>query len=112
LLDNGADINIADGGGQTPLHWASITGNSSIARKLLDKGVADVNAVSGQGFTALMLAAQGGAGEVVNALVEKGADQTKTCPDGKTAGEYAKEAGHKEIAAQLGAGGGGGCVLL
>ena len=56
LIDSGADVNVMDAIGQTPLHGAATGGHKEVAELLITKG-ADVNAkvVSGakQGLTPL-----------------------------------------------------------
>ena len=57
----------------TPLIWASIYGNTEIARFFLEKG-ADVNATNINGYTALMEASKKGHTEIAALLIEKGAN--------------------------------------
>lgn len=76
LLENGADVNIADGSGNTALHFACIYGSVSCARLLLDHG-ADVNARNNAGYTPLMRIFTGGSSriaDIVRLLLDNGAD--------------------------------------
>jgi 26S proteasome non-ATPase regulatory subunit 10 len=52
LLQGGASVNAADGGGAAALHLAASKGRVEVARVLLERG-ASVDAVSAQGNTAL-----------------------------------------------------------
>lgn len=73
LLDAGADANVQNRYGLTPLIQSSITGNGEIISLLLDAG-ADANSRTLQGDTALMNAAKAGTVQGVQALVAAGAD--------------------------------------
>jgi ankyrin repeat protein len=71
LLEHGADINVQNRFGWTPLHFASINGALEVVRVLLEYG-ADVEAKGNNGKTALQEAAQRGHDEVVELLREHG----------------------------------------
>ncbi len=58
LVDHGANVNVKDDKGKTPLHCASVTANLENMRALLENG-ADVNAVDDEGNTPLQLAQRG-----------------------------------------------------
>ncbi|HOJ00912.1 MAG TPA: ankyrin repeat domain-containing protein [Anaerolineaceae bacterium] len=58
LIDHGADVNVRDGNGKTPLHCAAVTANLENMRALLENG-ADVNAADNDDNTPLMLARRG-----------------------------------------------------
>ena len=73
LVDHGADPNIKDSGGSTPLMSAALTGNVDVARFLLDKKV-DPNATNDGGATALAMASEQGNAEVVSLLLHSGAN--------------------------------------
>ena len=73
LLDAGADANVQNRYGLTPLIQSAITGNGEIISMLLDAG-ADANARTLQGDTALMNAAKAGTVQGVQALIEAGAN--------------------------------------
>jgi ankyrin repeat protein len=72
LLEHGADINLQDETGLTPLQWASFNGALEVVRLLLEHG-ADVEATNKQGKTALQEAAQEGHDQVLKLLREHGA---------------------------------------
>jgi truncated hemoglobin YjbI len=78
LLCLGADANVTDGGGHTPLYCVGnecgVVGGGSVVRALVRSG-ADVNARGGaKRCTALHMAARRGNVEVAEALLECGAD--------------------------------------
>jgi len=73
FLAPGADVNVKDKRGFTPLHWASISGHKEAVELLIDNG-ADVNAMRGGGGTPLSYAASWGHEEIVELLIANGAD--------------------------------------
>lgn len=73
LLDAGANADIENRFGLTPLIQASMNGNSEVITMLLDAG-ANPNAYTLQGDTALMNAAKAGSLAGVQQLVEAGAE--------------------------------------
>ncbi|MFP4162374.1 MAG: ankyrin repeat domain-containing protein [Chitinispirillaceae bacterium] len=72
-VENGADVNLADYSGRTPLIEAAWCGSTEIVKLLITKG-ADVNAADRGGFTALMRASEEGHVPVVKTLLLNGAD--------------------------------------
>ena len=76
LLAGGANPNVADVAGMTPVHIAATTGSEALLRALIAAG-GNVNAVSGNGSTPLILAAGSGANGAVRLLLENGADPSK-----------------------------------
>ena len=73
LLEHGADINVQNRVGRTPLHRASFNGALEVVRLLLVHG-ADAEVKSVVGETALQEAADRGRDEVVKLLREHGAE--------------------------------------
>jgi ankyrin repeat protein len=83
------------------LHACAALGNSvEAARLLLDAGAA-VNETQAGGFTPLHQAAAAGKRELVKLLLERGADPSALCDQGKSAGDYARERQHFELAEGL-----------
>jgi ankyrin repeat protein len=77
MLDDGADVNAAQGDGMTALHASAEGGHVEIARLLIAAG-ADLDAETRIGhYTPLHLAGRGGHGHVVLALAEAGADVSR-----------------------------------
>lgn len=81
LIEMGADVeSVIDKTGQTPIVIASKTGNSAIARLLIDYG-ADVNMPDGLGHTPLEWACMEGHAKIARLLLENGADPIEINPD-------------------------------
>ena len=74
LLNAGADINMANGQGVTPIHKAAVFGQGAIVKTLVDKG-ADINATDSAGDTPLHLASRGGFAGIVKLCIERKANQ-------------------------------------
>lgn len=72
LLEQGADVNVADKDGWTPFRWTVDNDNTEMAEFLLEKGV-DVNAVDKDGWTPLKLARNYKNTEMIKLLKSKGA---------------------------------------
>ncbi len=100
LLSNGADVDIKDGNGDTPLTIASFRGKSDLAKLLIDAG-ADVSEKNNRDFTALMLASQSASIELVKILLDAGADVDADRPRGGTALSVASDKGLVEVAEVL-----------
>ena len=91
LLDFGAQANVADHDGRTPLWLAAHKEDGRIATLLLDYK-ADPNCRVGKNrLTPLMAAAKNGRIEVVNLLLDRGADPRLVAEDGRTAAQFARE---------------------
>ena len=71
LINNGADINVTNNHGETPLMYASKVHNIKVVELLIQKG-ADINAFDNYGNTALIYGVNNL--ETVKLLVENGAD--------------------------------------
>ena len=70
LLDKGANPNVSDEYGYTPLLLAASEGKEELEKVLIERG-ADVNAKTTSGWTALLWAASMGYAEIVNLLAKK-----------------------------------------
>lgn len=133
LLDApGADLDLANEHGETPLMLASLKGAVDIARQLLDRGAkvdrtgwaplhyaasgpsvamlkllldrgAAVDAPSPNETTALMMAARYGSEDAVALLLERGADPKRRNEKGLGCADFARLAGREALATRLGA---------
>ena len=95
-LEQGADVNAAQGDGMTALHWAGLRDDADVARMLLAAG-ADVNATTRlNGHTPLLLAAEEGRAVVLTPLLQAGADVNARTANGTSALMFAAGAGNLE----------------
>ena len=96
---SGADINVVNERGGTPLMWASRWHHAECVAEMLRLG-ADARHVNDSGWTALHRVASGGDGgggaEVVRLLVAAGCDAAVRDNDGLTAVEFARRQGGDE----------------
>ena len=83
LIDSGADIEVTDTGGMTPVMWAVKMANTPVLKKLVEKG-ADVNKTDEEGFTALMYTVQTDQIDAAVLLLEHGADVNQKIEAGST----------------------------
>jgi len=74
LLQNGADVNQAQGDGMTALHWAAQRGDARIAEMLLYAGANTAAGTRIGSYTALHMASKEGHADVVRALLAAHAD--------------------------------------
>ena len=102
LINQGADVNGAQGDGMTALHWAAENGSAPTAALLLSAG-ANLSAVTRLGgYTPLHLAAKAGSAEVVRAFLAAGADpRAATTTGGATALHFAAAAGNGDAVMAL-----------
>lgn len=101
LVENGADVDLTDPNGNTPLIFIiHKTGNLEIVKRLLTKG-AVVNTQNRTGETALMYAAWRGYSEIVKLLLEHRADASLKNRQGDTALTLAESRGHLDIVQML-----------
>ncbi len=96
LLNNGADIDYADGLAYNALGAASSRGKLSMVSLLVEQG-ADINAKGGSYGNALYLACRGKHTATVDFLLEKGANVTLSDVSGGTALFAAARYGSKEV---------------
>jgi len=101
LLQEGADVNAAQGDGMTALHWAALSGDLDLAKMLLYAG-ANVKASTRLGaFTPLALASKSGHGSMVSTLLEAGANPNDATTNGTTALMLASASGSVDAVAAL-----------
>jgi len=101
LVQQGADVNVAQGDGMTALHWAAERGDHELAKSLLASG-ANVGAATRIGrHTPLHIAASRGHGLVVRALIDAGADVNATTTTGAVPLHFAGASGSTQAIALL-----------
>jgi ankyrin repeat protein len=83
-----------------PLHSAVAGRDAECVRLLVEAG-ADVNAVQHGGFTPLHAVAQHGDAASADLLLAAGADVSPRTADGRSAADFAREAGHAVLAERL-----------
>jgi ankyrin repeat protein len=101
LLQQGADVNGAQGDGMTALHWAAEQGNQELAQALIGRGARADAVTRIGGYTALHLAAKGGHHLVVRALLDAKADATTKTTTGATPLHFAAASGSADSVALL-----------
>ena len=74
LIAEGADVNMIDTAGVTPLHFAADRGHKEVVQLLISKG-ADVNAVTKYGITPLTSATILKQKDVMELLIRQGAQE-------------------------------------
>lgn len=102
LIQEGADLDAAQGDGMTALHWAAEQGHAEMARTLVEAG-AGLSLTTRLGdYTPLQVAARGGHAEILEILLEAGADpNAETSTGGSTALHFAAATAHDEAVATL-----------
>jgi uncharacterized protein len=100
LIENGADVNAAQGDGATPLHWAAYKLDVELARLLLRRGAAP-SAQNRYGSSPLAEAVKAAHPQLVELLLEAGADGNAANQDGETVLMLAARTGNVEVAKQL-----------
>ena len=101
LIKQGADVNVAQGDGMTPLHWAAEHGDAAMTEALL-KAHAKVAAATRIGnYTPLHLASRGGYAAVVSDLLNAGADANAATLSGATPLHLAAAAGSADAVKAL-----------
>jgi ankyrin repeat protein len=83
LLEQKADVNLAQVDGATALHWAIYRDDLEVAELLIGAG-ANVNAANRAGVTPLAMASLYGSAALIERLLKAGADAQERGPDGET----------------------------
>ncbi|MBK9963164.1 MAG: ankyrin repeat domain-containing protein [Saprospiraceae bacterium] len=83
----------------TPLSYAAVRADAEMVSVLLKKGASAKTLVDGQ--DALMFAAKGGNRECVDLILAAGANVMNESKEGRTARDFAVQAGHSDIAITL-----------
>lgn len=98
LIKNGADVNLSDKNGCTPMHVAAHTGYSSLSKLLSDFG-GDWNARDGSGRTILHHAVLGGYIDLVKLVLERRHVRlvNERSINGRTALHIAADRGDREV---------------
>lgn len=96
LIEDGADVDVAEMDGATALHWASYRDDIDSADLLIRAG-ADVNAANDLGATALWMASLNSSAAMVRLLLEAGADPNAALLSGETPLMVAARAGSTEV---------------
>ena len=103
LLEHGAEHDLKDFSGRTPLSWAAedhsnwIEGSVfKIAKLLIDRG-ANVHSMDCNGRTPLVYATSTGCWDTAELLIRCGAPVNSTDPDGHTALSHAAEDGKEQV---------------
>src|SRR5262245_3318881 len=100
LLAQGADLEVRDRAGDTPLHLAAIKASPAIITALIAAG-ADPNARSNDANTPLFNASEHGNLPAAQALLGGGADVNARNKDGHTPIFYAIDQGHRPVVEAL-----------
>ncbi|WP_341816915.1 ankyrin repeat domain-containing protein [Wolbachia endosymbiont (group A) of Agelastica alni] len=100
LLNRGADVNVKNNRGDTPLHLVARNGHLEVVEKLIENG-ANVNEKDIHGETPLHRAAEKGRLEVVEKLIENGANVNEKDIHGETPLHRAAEKGRLEVVEKL-----------
>jgi ankyrin repeat protein len=100
MLEHGADLNMKDHDGWTPLMGAASANHPKTIGVLLDHGV-NINAKAQNGCTALLAVAPNGPPDIIRQLVTHGADPNLAANDGTTALQLAQAAGRLDLMAVL-----------
>jgi ankyrin repeat protein len=96
LVDHGADIEVTDGAGRTPLSWAAEDGHEAVVKLLFDHS-ANIEATDVAGRTPLSLAADMGHEAVVKVLLDHSANIEATDEAGRTPLSLAADVGHEAV---------------
>lgn len=100
LLDNDADVSIANNLSETPLHAASRSGNKEIIGRLVEYG-AELDATDSEGQTPLIRLLDNRRTDAALFLIEQGADPEIADNTGHKAIDYATAHGLREVVVRL-----------
>ena len=100
LLDNDADVSIANNLSETPLHAASRSGNKEIIGRLVEYG-AELDATDSEGKTPLIRLLDNRRTDAALFLIEQGADPEIADNTGHKAIDYATAHGLREVVVRL-----------
>ena len=104
LLQEGADVNTAQGDGMTALHWAAVNGQLDTAKMLLYAG-ANLRATTRlHAYSPLHLASRSGHADTVKLFLDNGADATVATTTGVTPLMLAASSGSADAVTALIAG--------
>lgn len=98
LLAAGANTNVANTEGRTPLSWAAAEGSEETIELLLQQPGIELDTADKSGQTPLLHAADAGHAKCVRMLLEKGANVKYADKEGRTALCLAAIKGHKVVA--------------
>lgn len=100
MISSGTDVNVAQGDGTTPLHWAVYKIDAELVARLLARG-AKPNVVNAYGSSPLAEAVKIADAGLVRPLLDAGADAQAPNLDGQTPLMLAARAGTLEVAELL-----------
>jgi len=98
LIEKGAEVNIEDADGMTPLYWAAINNNAHITKFLIEDKGAEVDYEGINSTTALIEASKHGYIDIVKLLIANGANINIKASVSKTPLHYAVNIGYMDIA--------------
>jgi ankyrin repeat protein len=101
LLARGADPNIADSDGRTPIQMAAYDGSTAIVEILIQAGAKLDIPDEEYGYTPLAVASWKGHAATVRLLIDAGADQRIPTKAGRTPLQLARDDGHDDVAQVL-----------
>jgi len=101
LLEAGATVDAEDKGGYTALMLAASNNHGAVVERLLAKGAMVDHQERTQGWSALIWAAKQGHDQTVETLMRHRADPSLTDFSGRTAADWAREAGQSHILALI-----------
>eukprot|EP00057_Strongylocentrotus_purpuratus_P022843 XP_011677317.1 PREDICTED: tankyrase-2-like [Strongylocentrotus purpuratus] len=101
LLSKNADVNAEDSRGRTPLHIATLQGNTEAVVQILSKSDTELNKADKRNTTPLLLACLYGKIDIAILLINKGADLTVYDDNYDTTLHIAFSEGNKKIARKI-----------